>query len=163
MSRNPEFAQHIKDTAGSVFAASRGPSSVFAGEDGVAYQYGSNPAHGGGFGGGSRGGGGGDGPFSQSPYRSTIGRSMMTQFMASMAWQNTGEKVMDAADKYGTSQDYMSGAVSFGNGGISGGAPAYAARSALATERTGAIAYEQFGAIGEIGEQLPAVRRSVLQ
>ena len=79
---------------------------------------------------------------------------MMTQFMASMAWQNTGGKVMDAADQYGTSQDYMSGAVSFGNGGISGGAPAYAARSALAAERTGAIAYEQFGSIGEIGRAI---------
>ena len=60
VSRNPEFAQHIKDTAGSVFSASRGPSSVFAGEDGVAYQYGDS-----GFGGnrsGRSGGGGEDGP-----------------------------------------------------------------------------------------------------
>jgi hypothetical protein len=155
--KDSELREHLINSSGSVDQAAAGPAGVFAGE-GRSYRYGDGAVWGG-RGRGRYGTSGGDdgegeeGPFEHSPYQSPVGRFMMAQFMMSMAWQNTGGKVLETADQYGTSQAYMSPMAAFGNGGVSGGAPGYAARMAIAQDRAGEAAYSQYGILGELGAE----------
>jgi hypothetical protein len=171
MGRYPGLRAQIEETSGSARAAAIGPAGIYT-EEGVSIRYGegavwSSRGRGGrgGFGGGGSGGPGGtggllgdlldDGALDRSPYQTPFGRMMMAQFMTSMAWQNTGGKVLDTAAAYGRSQAYMAPMAGFDTGYV-GGAAGYSARMALSQEMIGETAYDQYGMFGEFGTALRA-------
>jgi hypothetical protein len=86
----------------------------------------------------------------RSLYSSLFGHVMMAQFMGTMAWKSTGGAVLDQAQAWSVNQyDYV-GLEAFGGGDVSAGASAVA-RQEIAANRTGALAYEQYGFMRELG------------
>ena len=98
----------------------------------------------------SRGRGRWGGDFFQSIYGTDMGKIMMAQFMGQMAWQQTGGAVLDTAATWAGNQYGYLGLESYGAGDASGPA-GFMARQEIAANRQGALAYEQYGFVRELG------------
>ena len=97
-----------------------------------------------------RRGGYGSGDFFQSIYRTDLGRLMMAQYMGQMMWMKTGGDVLNDAAQWGGNQYNYVGMENYGSGTPDGPA-GFMARQEIAANRQGALAYEQYGFMKELG------------